>query len=551
LENLLSLFDILEEFDSHDKIFLLLGIIKFLLYMGVREIYDILFTKKNVQTLLGIFERKIINKIDEPNKTLKYRKEFKFSYKEIIPFTNRDIVTKIEKYIISTYFRDRVLFDVVEDIVIPGLNNYIAVTINDLVYLISKDEVFLNNLKELNNVDEKRLEVMIFLDEYISMFKGCQGITKTSVNTNMSKLGIYSIIEDNLLELKDQELKRRNINIIYNICHQDVYIIRDLILKKTKFLNNFINCFVNEKDIGNLEQMTETFKILFNPETMKETKIDLLNIFYEDNNFLVLTDLLLNKDENKYETITKSYLCIILSFYVHFHTYRIKNFIIKQNLITKMLKYMVTTEEKIFVLNILKFFKSCLIMNDIFINSEIIKENSFERIFELWNKTENKYNLISSTILDILENCILKRESSRKILYYIIDKFKTILEKEKKTVSTFSEILNFKETKKEEDEDKENKNTQIENDLENDEAYLSNEIGNDNIYIEEKDAPHEKFDLNTLNIFKKKEFSNDDDEFVLSTSPLPVNKKREREREIIFNLFNEDEDNENKKKKLN
>jgi hypothetical protein len=458
------------------------------------------------------------------------------------------------------------LFRLTEEITIQGFNNYINLYNNEIVQLIYEDTKFLKDLIELFWKDEtKKCEVIIFFDEYLNLFKNTQNTIKSNSFKALVQVGLMELIQNVLLMDKNTnfEIKKRNLNIIYHIILHDGVILREEILKKTNFLKNLLKSFtINNDDSGFLDQLTEIIKILFNSEIIIYKKDEILNILYEDGNFDSLLQVLDQKDKN---INTKNYLCLILSFFIQIHTHRIRTFILKNNLIEKVLN-LLNNNDKILQLNVLKFFKNIISQNDIFYNSEIIKSNSFKKIFELWNTIENKYNLICSTILDILDNFILKKKIN-KLLTHLNDKFYTIIEKEKKTVTTFNSLIDYFEKNKYTDIEKNDENEKTDESFDEDKDLINEKeeeylLKEDRFEFHDSLSPNfsenistkETFDITSLNFLKKKnpELDNDD-EFVLATSQKDTNTNNspisplKRNREIFLD---EDFEHEEKRQKI-
>jgi protein phosphatase 4 regulatory subunit 3 len=118
-------------------------------------------------------------------------------------------------------------------------------------------------------------------------------------------------------------------------------------------------------------------------------------------------------------------ICELLSSFVKSHGYRIKNFILKNNIIGRIFK-LISLDEKYLNLAAIRFFKACICLGDIFYHNHIIQNDLFSEIFKLFSKNRTKFNLINSSILDIFE--IIRKENMKKLINYLNENYENELE---------------------------------------------------------------------------------------------------------------------------
>lgn len=97
----------------------------------------------------------------------------------------------------------------------------------------------------------------------------------------------------------------------------------------------------------------------------------------------------------------------------------------------------------------IKFFRSCVAQHDIFYYNDIISNDYFAPIMELWREHKDRDNLINSSILELFE--FIRRENIKKLIEYIIQKYRKDLE-DSQHFETFKLMLSTYDTEKQREE---------------------------------------------------------------------------------------------------
>ena len=98
----------------------------------------------------------------------------------------------------------------------------------------------------------------------------------------------------------------------------------------------------------------------------------------------------------------RGHACDLLSFCVRAHTYRMKYFVLRNNLVGRILELM-KYEDKFLKLAALRFVRACVGVRDDFLNRHLVKKDHLAPVFALFKANHPKDNLISSAIIDLVE----------------------------------------------------------------------------------------------------------------------------------------------------
>eukprot|EP00899_Mesostigma_viride_P016714 jgi/Mesvir1/25043/Mv16981-RA.2 len=97
------------------------------------------------------------------------------------------------------------------------------------------------------------------------------------------------------------------------------------------------------------------------------------------------------------------YLLELLCFCVQYHGFRIKYYILRTNVIERVMKALCRRKEQYLVVGAIRFFRTCLGLKDEFYNRYIIKNNIFSIIIEVFLANGSRYNLLNSVILELFD----------------------------------------------------------------------------------------------------------------------------------------------------
>jgi hypothetical protein len=110
----------------------------------------------------------------------------------------------------------------------------------------------------------------------------------------------------------------------------------------------------------------------------------------------------------------------LLSFCVTHHQYRIKSYMLHNNVISKVLRLM-NCREKHVKLTAIRFVRTCIALKDEFYNNKMVKHNLLKPIFKLFVENGPRDNLINSTVIELVD-FVTKNEIST-LASYIVNTF--------------------------------------------------------------------------------------------------------------------------------
>jgi len=117
---------------------------------------------------------------------------------------------------------------------------------------------------------------------------------------------------------------------------------------------------------------------------------------------------------------TQQHVCELLSFCVQKHSYRIKYFILRNNVLAKVLR-LARHRDKCLVLAALRFFRTCIGLKDEFYNRYIVKNKCFEPVLAQLMRNRTRDNLVHSSILELFE--FIRRDNIKTLVAHLSDTF--------------------------------------------------------------------------------------------------------------------------------
>jgi protein phosphatase-4 regulatory subunit 3 len=129
----------------------------------------------------------------------------------------------------------------------------------------------------------------------------------------------------------------------------------------------------------------------------------------------------------------RQHVCELLCFCVLKHSYRIKYFILRNNILAKVLK-LASHRDKCLVLAAVRFFRQCIGLKDEFYNRYIVKNRCFEPILVQLYANRQRDNLLHSSILELFE--FVRKENIKSLIAHLVETYR-----EKLTPLTHTEIF--------------------------------------------------------------------------------------------------------------
>ncbi|KAL6784382.1 hypothetical protein ACKKBF_B01565 [Auxenochlorella protothecoides x Auxenochlorella symbiontica] len=108
----------------------------------------------------------------------------------------------------------------------------------------------------------------------------------------------------------------------------------------------------------------------------------------------------------------------LLCYCVTQHSYRIKYYILRNNVVEKVLR-LLHRKERWLVVAAIRFLRTCLGMKDEFYNRYLVKNGLLEPVIAVFLENGNRYNLLNSVVLELFE--FMWRENMKGLLGYVVE----------------------------------------------------------------------------------------------------------------------------------
>jgi len=240
---------------------------------------------------------------------------------------------------------------------------------------------------------------------------------------------------------------------------------------KLSLMSQLLKRVVYDPEAGMQAQACEILRMLLDPETMEVSeKETFLCMFYEgyiqwlvfplelvrvdpdvrdqkEPYQLVLSGGLMrgpqfvatnnSKEAEDTARVAEHHITELLSFCVQTHGYRIKYYVLRNNIVSKVLR-LLYSKHKHLVLGAIRFARICVGLKDDFYNRHFIKHDLLKPVFEIFKTNGPRNNLINSAIMELLE--FIGMENIRMLVKYVVEHFGELL-KQIDYVDTYSRLL--------------------------------------------------------------------------------------------------------------
>jgi protein phosphatase-4 regulatory subunit 3 len=95
-------------------------------------------------------------------------------------------------------------------------------------------------------------------------------------------------------------------------------------------------------------------------------------------------------------------ICELMCFCVQHHRFRIRYYVMRNNVVEKILR-LTRRREKYLVVAAVRFLRTCIALKDEFYYRYIVKHNCFEPVIAAFLANGNRYNLLNSAVLELID----------------------------------------------------------------------------------------------------------------------------------------------------
>lgn len=380
-------------------------------------------------------------------------------FKEVVHFEHTEIRKKIHYTYRLLYLKDVVLARILDDPTFSVLNSLIFFHQVDIVNHIHANTNFLKELFSIfcddqNDAERKKLAVL-FIQNCCSVAKSIQPPSRAALYQNFLAHGLFSVITFSLRH-HDAAVRVAGTDVLMCLIDHDAPMVRASIAraineKTVPLTDTLIDLLLLEMDLGVKSQMAEAIKVLLDSSPVNAglaqttdfvakqrgeqghgrplpTQANqFIQTFYDDGAkrlFQPLKDL-----ENRtsmagltvQETILYTHLVEVLQFFVRQHAYQSKLFILAENLHSRIAQ-LLECPQKYMKLIALKWFRTCIGLQDEFHNRQIIQHRLFEPILNIVYETMPRDNLLNSACLEMFE--YIKREGIKQLINHLAQNYR-------------------------------------------------------------------------------------------------------------------------------
>ncbi|SMR49111.1 unnamed protein product [Zymoseptoria tritici ST99CH_1E4] len=446
---LAPLVDEAERLESAYDLHRLCTIMKLLILLNDTSIIEFVVTDQAIMGVVGALEYDP----DFPSHRANHRQYLSDTskFKEVVAFEHLDIKRKIHYTYRLLYLKDVVLARILDDPTFSVLNSLIFFHQVDIVNHIQSNQGFLKELFAIFTDDSDELErkknAVLFIQNCCAVSKNIQPPSRAALYQNFINHGLFTVITF-ALRHRDAAVRVAGTDILVALIDHDAHLVRAHIAraineKVVPLTDTLIELLLVEVDLGVKSQMADAIKILLDPASANrggmvadqghhgsriptQTNLFIQN-FYDDGAkrlFKPLKDLEGRESMaglTVQETSLYTHLVEVLCFFVRQHPYQSKMFILAENLHARVAQ-LLACPQKYMKLIALKWFRTCIGLQDEFHNGQIAKNHLFNPILNIVYETMPRDNLLNSACLELFE--YIKRESIKGLIYHLAENYR-------------------------------------------------------------------------------------------------------------------------------
>ncbi|TNN12001.1 Serine/threonine-protein phosphatase 4 regulatory subunit 3 isoform 1 [Schistosoma japonicum] len=471
LHQLVDVFHKAEDLEDVESLHHLYEIIRQLILVNKHSLYENLFADDMLLDIIGILEY-------NPSGRTKHRDFLrnKATFKEVLPFHNTDLVTKIHQTYRVQYIQDcclppPCLFD---EHTLSQLKAFVSINKMEIIRALQEDEEFMcrlfTRLKAADTDLAHRRDLSLFVKEFCNI--SIQTDQKESFLSCLLQHGALRTAEV-LLAIDDRDIKSAALEILQAFIEHQPSVVREYVFRETAPFRKddelLINLMINQLLTDPDPELSDAFllgymlRILIDPDNMNNSgvrseKTDFLSFFYKRCINTLVRPLFDNTvkdalEKDDYHTaLVLNHIIELLTFCIETHTYHMKNYCFNRDLLKRVLillqsshKFLVLGKfTHLFNINLLFIFLAALRllrrvvhMKEEFYNRYLIKNNLFKPVLKLFVSNGYRYNLLDSAIIELFD--YIRSEEITSLITHIIENYWDIL-KNINYVQTFTDL---------------------------------------------------------------------------------------------------------------
>ncbi|KAJ3669640.1 hypothetical protein LUZ60_011590 [Juncus effusus] len=446
---LVDLFKMCEDLENMDGLQMIYKLVRGIILFNNPAIFDKIFSDEFIMDIIGALEYE-----PDVSKTQKHRSFLKdhVVFKEAIPIKNSMVLTKIHQSYRVGYIKDVILPRVLDDGTIASLNSIVHANNAAVISMLKDDSCFIQELfakmKSPDVSEASRRDLVLFLHEFCTLSKSLQIVQQLRLFRDLANEGVFEIMAD-VLQSQDKKIVSAGTDILILFLNQDPNLLRSFIIQQEG--NTLLGLLVKGMltDFGEYMhcQFLEIIRILMDAYTMSGSQRDaIIEIFYERhldqlvdviaqscpprNNSRVSVSV--NSHNNNISSFVPAKseilmnICELLCFCVIHHPYRIKCNFLMNNAIEKILM-LTRRRERVLAVAAVRFMRTIISRNDEHLLRHIVKNNLLKPVIEAFCENGNRYNMLHSGILELIE--YIRKDNLKPLVIYVVETFAEQLKK--------------------------------------------------------------------------------------------------------------------------
>lgn len=466
IPRLLQCFKTAEDIEDEESLVAAHVAMKAAILLNDTALLEALFTEDIVMDVVGALEH---DPEIPPESRISFRKHLAATdaLREVVPIKDPNIRAKILQSHRMGFVKDCVLPRSLDDATFATLSSLQLFNNVEVLLALHADPGFFpdlfRRLKETTPGSSSWRDLVGFLQELTSLTRHLQAAQRNALLMQLVGLGMFDIVTDILQSGDRSEARQRAMDVLLAVVAHDPAPLRAYLRgelgddaspgrdapalfphseKKGPLLFDQLIASMMEQSAGGLqEQALEIMKVLLDPETMESTaeKDRFIDIFYDEHIGGVLAAIVAAGETPLPPTAPKPATIILiielLCYCVSQHSYRIKYYILRNNVVEKVLR-LLHRRERAIAAAALRLLRTCLAMRDEFYNRYLIKNSLLEPVISSFISNGPRYNLLNSAALELFE--FIRKENMKGLLGAVVESPQfTELEKQVDYVETF------------------------------------------------------------------------------------------------------------------
>eukprot|EP00897_Mesotaenium_endlicherianum_P000812 jgi/Mesen1/10731/ME000090S10192 len=444
IRKLLELFKVCEDLENLEGLHLLYRIVRGLILLNDGHIFDILFGDSWIMDVIGALEY-------DPDAPCKqdHRNYLRKTvvYKEAVPIRDPVIVSKIHQTYKIGYIKDVILPRALDDQTFGTLSSLMLFNNVEVVSGLQNDRPFImelfSRLRTRSPAEPQWRDLVFFLQEFCNLHKHLQPAQRNQSFSSLIGAGLFEIVTTTL-QHSEEAVRLSGTEILMSTLSPDPGALRAFLVEQPGHMlfSLLIRGLLVLGNGGLQVQLLEMMRMLLDSDTMEATeKSKFLDVFYEKyidqlvgalavgcstkgaeqaTGGKVLMGLVGPLKASSITAETLGNICELLCFCVQHHSFRIKYYVLRNNVVEKVLR-LTRRREKHLVVAAVRFLRTCVGLKDEFYYRYLVKNSLFEPVIAAFLANGNRYNLLNSAVIELVD--FVRKEGIKSLITHLVETY--------------------------------------------------------------------------------------------------------------------------------